>query len=203
MNEIQQKGSSQWEKHNSTRPIVSLMLSECRTTDIVIWCCLCLHSSASLDEGSSGASVLSGQVQTLLLQSKHSMSDVSNFSCLGHCLRHSSCGAFSLEDAENDLNLSAFTAFFFLLLWRQPEVRSVRFRAKVAWSPACPQSEWRSQEEQVPEKGLSEGMCVHTPRNLWLVKWIFCRTRLIIRLRINSWWFVVYFSLTSIDIKYA
>lgn len=47
------------------------MLSECKTADLVqIWCFLCFNSSASLDEGSSGASVLSGTVQAISLQSK-------------------------------------------------------------------------------------------------------------------------------------
>ena len=52
------------------------MLCECKTTDIVIRWYLCLYPSASLDEGSSGASVLSGQVQTLSLQSKHTICDI-------------------------------------------------------------------------------------------------------------------------------
>lgn len=53
--------------------------------------------------------------------------------------------------------ICAFAAHFFQLLWWQPEDRSVRFRAKMARSPTCPQSEWRSQAKQVPEKRLSEG----------------------------------------------
>lgn len=48
-------------------------------------------------------------------------------------------------------------ALLLLLLWWQPQVGPVRFRIKVARNPTRPQSEWRSQEKQVPEEGLSKG----------------------------------------------
>lgn len=61
----------------------------------------------------------------------------------------------------------AFTAVFFVLLWWHPKDRPVRFWAKVARSPTCPQSEWRSPEEQVPEEGLSKGVSMRTsPKHL-------------------------------------
>lgn len=48
-------------------------------------------------------------------------------------------------------------ALLILLLWWQPQDGSIRFRIKVARNPTRPQSEWRSQEKQVPEEGLSKG----------------------------------------------
>lgn len=108
--------------------------------DSEIYRLLCLYSSASLDEGTSGASVLSGQVQS------HCVCSVSLIVTPGGM------------DGKNDCFYpSAFTAYFFMLLRWQLEDRSVRFRAKVARYPPCSQPEWRSKEEQVPEKGLSKG----------------------------------------------
>lgn len=59
---------------------------------------LFFYISASLDEGSSGASVLSGQVQTYFLQSKYTV-----FHDCPIFPRLSLFKAASLEDAENNL----------------------------------------------------------------------------------------------------
>ena len=53
-----------------------------RHVNKVIWCYLCLISSASLDEGSSAASMLSGQVQSLLPHSRYIEFDMLDSPCL-------------------------------------------------------------------------------------------------------------------------
>lgn len=80
---------------------------------------------------------------------------------------------------------SALAAFFLLLVRRRPEVRSIWFGSKVARDPTGPQSEWRTQEEQVPEKRLPEGTGVHSS-----VAWAYVHT---------PGTLPVYFSCTSIS----
>lgn len=58
----------------------------------------------------------------------------------------------------NNLLSALATALLLLLLWWQPENGPNRTWAQVARGTARPQSEWRPQEEQVPEERLPEGL---------------------------------------------
>lgn len=126
---------------------------------------LCLYSSASLDEGSSAASVLSGQVQTLFVS-------------------HSLCDVFSLEDAENDFN------FFCLLL--QPSsscsfdgsLKTDQSDSEPKWPevpPVLNQNEDRRRNKYLRKDYLKVRVAHEPPErqqsNLWVVKWQRNKTR--------------------------